>query len=116
MKKIILIFLLLGTTLPALRAQQNTVHHMIITTYEYYGIGAQKLLIETHEDGTQTRRDIGFHNTLGAVKGIMQHEDTLMLALKPYFDQGWEVTASTAIQTASTNGEYITRFFLRKKD
>jgi hypothetical protein len=113
MKKTILILLLLWIGLPLVHAQQKTVHHLSLTIYENYGLGGTKVLIETRDDGSQTTRKIGFHLVLN-VKDLVAHEDTIMLALKPYFDQGWEVTASTATVGSST--EYTTRFFLRKEE
>jgi hypothetical protein len=113
MKKTILILLLLGAGMPLVHAQQKTVHHLIVTIYENYSLISTRLLIETRDDGSQTRREIGFHDILN-IKYLMQHEDTIMLALKPYFDQGWEVTASTA--TVASSVEYTTRFFLRKEE
>ena len=113
MKKAILILLLLGTGAPLVHAQQKTVHHLIVTIYESYGLGGSRSLIETRDDGSQSRRKIEFRNVLG-IKDLMEHEDTMMLALKIYFSQGWEVTASTATVTSST--ESTTRFFLRKEE
>ena len=98
--------------MPALHAQQKTVHHLIVTVFETYGIGGTRALIETRDDGSQTRRKIEI-NSAFSIKNLMEHEDTLMLALKPYFDQRWEVTASTAMVSSS---EFTTRFFLRKEE
>jgi len=99
--------------MPLVHAQQKAVHHLSLTFYENYGLGGTRVLIETHDDGSQTSRKIAFHLVLG-LKDLMAHEDSIMLALKPYFDQGWKVTASTAMEGSST--EYTTRFFLRKEE
>jgi hypothetical protein len=112
MKKTILVFLLLWISMPLVHAQQKTVHHLMVTIYESYGIGGIRALIETRDDGSQTRKKLRITAAFG-IKNVMEHEDSLMLALKPYFDQGWEVTASTAIVASS---EYTTRFFLRKEE
>lgn len=113
MKKTILILLLLWMAMPLVHAQQKTVHHLAVTIYENYGLGGTRTLIETRDDGSQTTRKIGFRNVLG-MKDLVAHEDTLMLALKPYFDQGWEVTAST--EEVRSSYELTTRFFLRKEE
>jgi hypothetical protein len=113
MKKTIVILFLLGAAAPAVHAQQKTAHHLMVTFYENSSFGGTHLLIETHEDGSQTKRDVKFHNSLG-IKGLMEHEDTLMLAMKSYFDQGWKLESSTA--TVLSSFEYTTRFFLRKEE
>jgi hypothetical protein len=112
MKKTILILLVLWIAAPPVHAQQKIVHHLMVTIYESYGIGGVRALIETHDDGSQTRKKLGIRAAFG-IKNVMQHEDTIMLALKPYFDQGWEVTASTAMDSSS---EFTTRFSLRKEE
>lgn len=83
------------------------------TIYEDYSLASARTLIETRDDGSQVKRNIGMH-VMQNTKSVMQNEDTVMLALKPYFDSGWELTASTAIQESSAL--YVTRFFLRKQD
>jgi hypothetical protein len=113
MKKSILILFLLGAAASAVHAQQKTLHHLMVTLYENSSFGGTHLLIETHEDGSQTKRDVRFHNSLG-IKGLMEHEDTLMLAMKSYFDEGWKLESSTA--TVLSSYEYTTRFFLRKEE
>lgn len=99
--------------MPLVHAQQKTVQHLMVTFYENSSFGGTHLLIETHEDGSQTKRDVKFHSSLG-IKGLMEHEDTLLLAMKSYFDQGWKLETSTA--TVLSSFEYTTRFFLRKEE
>jgi hypothetical protein len=114
MKKTTLILLLLWIGTPLVHAQQKTVHHLIVTIYETYGIGGSRILIETRDDGSQTKRDIGMRQGI-TLSTVMRNEDTLMGALRPYFAAGWEISASTATMDASTS-YYFTRFFLRKED
>jgi hypothetical protein len=114
MKKTILILLLLWISMPLVHAQQKTVHHLIVTIYETYGIGGKRALIETHDDGSQTKRDIGMRQGI-TLSTVMRNEDTLMGALRPYFADGWEISASAATMDASSS-YYFTRFFLRKEE
>jgi hypothetical protein len=112
MKKTILVLFLLGAVAPIVHAQQKTVHHLILTIYESYGLGGSKTLIETRDDGTQTKRQIGMRQPLG-VSAVMKNEDTVMVALKPYFAAGWEISAST---TTVSSTDVFTRIFLRKEE
>ncbi|HXD77186.1 MAG TPA: hypothetical protein VN616_05230 [Puia sp.] len=113
MLKILLLSVPLGLAIPTLHAQQKTTHHMTITIYEDFDLGGHSELIETHEDGTQTIRKIRWAAPRN-LKNQVIHEDSVMLALTPYFNTGWEVSASTeTVQSGSS--EYITRFFLRKE-
>ena len=114
MKKTILILLLLWMAMPQVHAQQKTVHHLIVTIYESYGIGGKRALIETNDDGSQTKRDIDVRLGI-TLSTVMRNEDTLMGALKLYFAAGWEISASTATAEASSSF-YMTRFFLRKEE
>jgi hypothetical protein len=113
MQKVILVLFLLWAAAPAAHAQQKTVQHLMVTLYENSSFGGSRSLIETHEDGSQTKREIKFRNTLG-IKGLMEHEDTMMLVMKSYFDPGWKLESSTA--TVLSSYEYTTRFFLRKEE
>lgn len=114
MKKITLILLLLWIGTPLVHAQQKTVRHLIVTIYETYGIGGSRTLIETRDDGSQTKRNIGMRQSIG-LSTVMRNEDTVMAALRPYFAAGWEISASSAIAEVSSS-LYITRFFLRKEE
>jgi hypothetical protein len=60
---------------------------LIVTIYESYGIGGKRALIETHDDGSQTKRDIDVRLGI-TLSTVMRNEDTLMGALKPLFC-GW---------------------------
>ena len=113
MRKIALLLLLLGTFATSLRAQQKTVHHLLVTIFENHTIGGSHVLIETREDGKQVKKEIDLRAPT-STNTVMQHEDSLLLALKSYFDQGWEITASTAIVESGTT--YTTRFFMRKEE
>jgi hypothetical protein len=112
MKKTIIVLFLLGAVMPVVHAQQKTVHHLILTIFESYGLGGSKTLIETRDDGTQTRRKIGMRQPTG-LNNVMKNEDTVMLALKPYFAAGWEISAST---TTESSTDVFTRIFLRKEE
>ena len=112
MLKTIFVLFLLGAVAPIVHAQQKTVHHLIVTIYENYGLGSGRTLIETRDDGTQSRREIGMKQMLG-LSAVMRNEDTVMTALKPYFAAGWEITASSETESST----YIfTRIFMRKEE
>lgn len=87
---------------------------MTVTIYQEFEIGGHQDLIETHEDGTQTIRKIKWPAPTNVKKEII-HEDSVMVALKPYFEAGWEITASTET-VQSRSSEYILRIFLRKEE
>jgi hypothetical protein len=113
MKKTTLLLLLLGIGAPALHAQQKTVHHLLVTFYENYTITGGKTLIETREDGTQTKKDIEMRQSIG-LSSVMKNEDSVMSLLKPYFLAGWEISAVSS--TAQSSYYFVTRFFLRKEE
>jgi hypothetical protein len=113
MKKTALILLLLGIGAHSLHAQQKTVHHLLVTFYENYSITGGKTLIETREDGTQTKKEIEMRQPTG-LSNVMKNEDSVMSLLKPYFLAGWEIGAVSS--TVQSSSYFVTRFFLRKEE
>jgi hypothetical protein len=113
MKKTALILLLLMIGAPALHAQQKNVHHLLVSFYENYSITGGKSLIETREDGSQTKKDIEMRQSIG-LASVMKNEDSVMALLKPYFLAGWEISAVSS--TTQSSSYIVTRFFLRKEE
>lgn len=96
---------------PPQRAQ-----YLIITIYEYYGIGGNTRMIQTLEDGSQLIKDLDWKDPYN-FKRLTWHDDSLMAALKPFFDEGWNLVSTNAITggTGTSSGAIITRFFLKKE-
>lgn len=92
------------------------VQHMIITVYEDYGLAGKSKIIQTREDGSQDILDIKWKAPY-TLDRYADHEDSLMLALKPFFDQGWELVSSNLCQspTNTSLGLFVTRYFFRKE-
>lgn len=114
MQKVLFALLFLGAAALPVGAQQKAVRHMSITIYQSYGLGGHIDWIETHDDGTSTSRRLHWP-LMRSEKALITNEDSVMTALRPYFDAGWEITASTATFQSSIS-EYVERIFLRKDE
>jgi hypothetical protein len=100
---------------------QNKVHFMMVSIHA--GSSAyQPELIVTKDDGKQEITKAGKGNwmresgTFDVRKGkIEENEDSLFQLLKPYFNDGWQLTASTIIRNGNSD-DYIARYYFTKKE
>jgi hypothetical protein len=101
---------------------QNKIHFMMVSIHT--GSNArQPELIVTKEDGKQqiTKavknswmwKATSFNYTRNG--GIEESEDSLFQILKPYFDDGWQLSASTIIRNGNFD-DYIARYYFTKKE
>jgi hypothetical protein len=77
---------------------------------EGYDIGiskAKSAMIETHEDGSQQVTGLNWKLT-NSFNRVILHEDSLMVHLKPFFDEGWSLASSNT-------GDGVNRYLLRKE-
>jgi hypothetical protein len=100
------------------QAQQTSTHkqHLMLTVYENYSIGGKSHIIQTREDGSQMIRDFKW-KVPTTFDRYAAHEDSLILLLKPFFDEGWDLVSSSPIQSGVgyDSGIMITRYFLRRE-
>jgi hypothetical protein len=87
--------------------------YLLITFYEDYVLGGKTMMIQTRADGTQQVREINWKSPYNFNRTV-NHEDSLMQALKPFLDEGWVPTISNTTQ--SNGGSYvITRYIFKKE-
>jgi len=94
-------------------------HHLMVTFItggDAYSLTPQTIV--TREDGTQqmTKADKkSWMNGNDFNHGrFAPNEDSLFLALKPFFDAGWNLTTTSTFQWAS--GDFVSRYFFTKAD
>jgi len=120
MKNVIFLLALSFTLLNAAVAQQKAASHHLMVTFvtggEAYGFTPQTIV--TREDGTQ---QITMADKKSWMNGndfnhgrFAANEDSLFLALKPFFDAGWNLTTTSTSQW--TTGEFVSRYFFAKAD
>ena len=97
------------------RAQQSAAHpqYLLLTVFEDYGLGQDVTLLETHDDGTQIKKNLKWKSP-GTYKRLIVHEDSVMVMLKVYFNQGWNLVSSDAAHNPATNNTFVDHFYLRK--
>jgi hypothetical protein len=97
--------------------QKKQAHNLLISTYEEdYGISKTHVkVIVTKDDGTQEEKNFKIHPDSYYTKNIKEKEDSVMQTLKPYFDDGWKLVASTSIVIPNSGNNILTRYFLRKE-
>ena len=108
-------------TAHAAAQQTHKVHFMMVSIHAGYN-AAQPELVVTKEDGTQEITKAGkkswmwnrltFDINNG---GIASTEDSLFLTLKPFFDAGWQLNASTIVKNEGKD-DYIARYYFTRKD
>jgi hypothetical protein len=93
-------------------------HHLLLTIFSGPS-GYVPHMIITKEDGTQEIRKA--ENKKSWLYGadldhgrIALNEDSLMVALKPFFDAGWNLSTSNV--TTWIQGAYVTRYFFTKQE
>jgi hypothetical protein len=87
---------------------------MMITFFEDYGIGGRTRMIETQEDGSQQVRVIDWKSPYTFAR-TADHDDSLMMALKPFLDEGWSPVSSNATPGSNGYSVTITRYILIKE-
>ncbi|MBS1503579.1 MAG: hypothetical protein JST32_16035 [Bacteroidetes bacterium] len=119
MKKILMLSLAMIAGYGALAQVKHKTDYMSITIYEFHGItiGSRHNMIVTRTDSAQEQKDIDLR-AHGKLKGYLaMHEDTLMKALKPYFDGGWKlVSASVEVSDLQGNDfDKTYRYYLSRE-
>jgi hypothetical protein len=71
-------------------------------------------MVETREDGSQQIRIIDWKSPYNFTRTV-DHDDSLLMALKPFFDKGWNLVSSNCSTGSNGYSAIITRYFLRKK-
>lgn len=104
MKKIIILCLALITGHSAV-AQQKKIDYMSITIYEFHGVQIGKMhnMIVTRTDSAQLQADIDLKPHGKARDYLANHEDTIMTALKRYFNKGWKLV-SASVEVSNFEG------------
>lgn len=98
------------------RAQQSPAHpqYLMLTVFEDYGLGERVTVLETHDDGTQTKRELNWKSP-GTYKRFIVHEDSVMVMLHGYFIQGWNLVSSDAAHNPATNSTFVEHYYLRRE-
>jgi len=120
MKKMLSILSVAVSLAMGARAQQQPQQHsqrsqyLIVTVYEDYGLGGNSRLVETREDGSQAIKEIKWNSPYN-FKRAAAHEDSLMVQLKPFFDDGWNLVSTNTVPSGTPYSAVVTRYFLRKE-
>ena len=120
MRKLLILFLVLFAGQSLMAQQKSKTNYMSITIYDYHGlqIGHAHNMIIIRTDTAQVQKDIDL-KLHGKLKDYLaNHEDTLLSALKPYFNAGWKlVTHSVEVSVfqGSTDGATYRYYFTREQ-
>jgi len=101
---------------------QNKIHFMMVSIHAGYNAHQPEIVV-TKENGAQEITKAGKKSWMSATMTfdeirdgrIAENEDSLFLTLKPYFDAGWQLSASTIIRNGESD-DYIARYYFTKKD
>ncbi len=118
MKKILVLSLAMIAGYNAFAQQKAKADYMSVTIYEFHGIQIGKIhnMIVTRTDSAQLQKDIDLKPQGKAKDYLANHEDTIMTALKPYFNNGWKLV-STSVEVSNFQGsdfDKTYRYYLSK--
>lgn len=126
MKSILQSLVLVSMVCMASAQQPPKRHTMMISVYESYSVlpHSTRNILVTKEDGTQEMTVTKTKPTNYSLKNFQEEEDSVFAMLKPYFDQGWKLSASNTVPVSSFSGggnmsvtnDLLTRYFLYKED
>ena len=101
---------------------QNTKKTNFMLVSIHYGSGSSHPeIIVTKEDGTQQITRAGKNSWMSKstfdtrANRMEANEDSIFLALKPYFDGGWQLASSTIIRNTSFD-DFVARYYFTRKD
>ena len=105
MKKILILSLAMMAFSSAIAQQKTKTDYMSVTIYEFHGIKIGKMhnMIVTRTDSSQLQKDIDLKPHGKLRDYLASHEDTIMTALKPYFNNGWKLV-STSVEVSDFQG------------
>lgn len=118
MRKFLILCLVIVAGYSASAQQKTKTNYMSITIYEFHGIqiGHVSNMIVTRTDSAQLQKDIDLKPRGKARDHLANHEDTIMAALKPYFNNGWKLV-STSVEVSDLQGsdfDKTYRYYLSK--
>ncbi len=119
MRKLLILFLALIAGQSLMAQQKSKTDYMSITIYEYHGleIGHVHNMVITRTDTAQERKDIDLKSHGKLKDYLANHEDTLLSALKPYFNAGWKLVSHSvevSVFQGSTDGATYRYYFTRE--
>ena len=108
MKRTALILIIILNTALHLSAQQRKTSNMSITIYEFNGIKIGKFpnMIITRDDSLQEQKNLDLNLHVKAKEQLAAHEQALMQALKPYYDNGWKLVSATVQVSTFQGGDF----------
>ncbi len=120
MRKFLMICLTIVASLNVMAQQKSKTDYMSITIYEYRSlqIGRIHNMIVTRTDTAQLQIDIDLKSHGKMKDYLANHEDTLLTALKPYFNAGWKLVSASVEVSAfqgNTDGATYRYYFTREQ-
>jgi len=102
-------------------AQNTRKTHFMMVSIHYGSGSSHPEIIVTKEDGTQQITRAGKNSWMSKstfdtrANRMEANEDSIFLALKPYFDGGWQLASSTIIRNTSFD-DFVARYYFTRKD
>jgi hypothetical protein len=102
-------------------AQNAKKTHFMLVSIHYGSGSSHPEIIVTKEGGPQQITKAGKNSWMSKstfdtrANRMEANEDSIFLALKPYFDGGWQLASSTIIRNTSYD-DYVARYYFTRRD